>query len=252
VADGPAVKSSPEREGKSQPPAEWARLRFAAWLAFATHLTAGLAMAAFLGRGLETNPDRADRFRFLAEQTLLWVVAWLTWNAAALSILYFYAAFVRAHVREPGARASTLHYAILLSIVAAAADLGAEAIEIGVLPDLARQALAQPADAAGSATTLFLTLHRMAVMLTGYLANGLYTLAAVLLTWSTRRSYPAWVWLAGLAVGLSGLSLSAAALAGSTEGMFWANVVLMPCILTWQAGVALTAARAGGRETGRR
>src|SRR5262245_10893019 len=220
-----------------------ARLRWAAWLALAVHLPAGLAMAAVLRRGLETNPDLADRLRFLAEQTPWWWAAWLTWNAAALSILYFYAAFAEAHGSGGKAPGHLLRFAALLGAAGVALDLGAEAIEMGVLPELARQALAEPAD--GPAASLFLALHRVAGMLAGYLANGLYTLAAVVLSWSTRRAYARRVRLAGLAVGASGLFLSGAALVNSTEGMLWANVVLLPCLLAWLLGVAIHAA---GRE----
>ena len=76
-------------------------------------------------------------------------------------------------------------------------------------------------------------------MMSGYAANGLYSLTALILAWSARRAYPAWVWGAGLATGVFGLMLSVAAFLGSTGGMFWTNVLLVPCILLWLAGVAI-------------
>ncbi len=51
------------------------------------------------------------------------------------------------------------------------------------------------------------------------------------------HAYPVWVWMAGGAVGFFGLMLSAAALMDSASGMFWTNVLLLPCILLWLAGV---------------
>src|SRR5262249_39453844 len=117
-------------------------------------------------------------------------------------------------------------------------------VEMGVLPGLAAQALAEPAQAAGSGSAaLFLAFHRAAVMATGYVANGLYSLAALLLVWSTRLAYPRWVVGAGLVVAGSGLLLSATALADSVRGMVWAHVVLIPSLLLWQVGVALRATR---------
>ena len=189
-------------------------------------------MAVILRQGLETNSDLPDRLRFLAEHPGTWRAAWLTWSLAALSILYFYATFARAH-SEGGA---PMRVAVLLGAAAVIADLSGEAIEMFLLPDLAAAAQTAP-----GALSLFLTRHRLAVLLTGFLANGLYTAAAVLLCWSARRAYPTWTLAAGLGIGLSGTWLSAAALSDSTTGMFWSNVVLLPCIVLWQAGVAATA-----------
>jgi hypothetical protein len=76
--------------------------------------------------------------------------------------------------------------------------------------------------------------------MSGGVANGLYSLSALILAWSTRRSYLPRVWMAGVAVGVFGLSLSVAALMNSVTGMFWTNVFLVPSILIWLAGVALS------------
>lgn len=236
---------APGHPGGASLPRVWARLRLAAWLAFAMHLVAGLAMVIVLRHGLETQADLTNRLLFLVEHTGMWTTGWLTWNAAALSILYFYAAFAWAHKTDGKTSPSPLSFAVILSTAGIAADLAAEAIEMGILPSIARQALAELAHRPDQSTSahVFLALHRIAVMLTGYLANGLYTLSAILLTWSTRHAYPAWVSIAGLAVGVSGLALSGVTLANSARGMVWANVVLVPCILIWQMGVALTATR---------
>ena len=197
-----------------------AELRRAAWVAFAAHLLAGTALALILRHGLETNPDLAGRMRFLAEHRTLWISGWLTWNVAALSMLWFSVSFAEAH--------GGLRIAVALVSAAVAADLGAEAIEMGVLPSL-------------SVSSEFLTWHRVCVMLTGYLANGLYTFASILLAWKARREYPGWVSALAVGVALFGTLLSASALAGSTKGLFWSNAGLMPCLLGWMVGVALTA-----------
>ena len=221
----------------------WRRLNLAAWLALAVHLLAGVAMATILRLGLDTTSDLTMRLRFLVESTPLWIGGWLTWNLAVFSIVYFYLSFAMAHATERDAPMTLLVFAVVLSLAGTAADLAAEAIEMGVLPGLARQALDAMARGVdpSTAAAAFFAFHRTAVVMTGYVANGLYTLSAVLLAWSTRRSYPQWAWMAGLGVGLSGLALSCASLANSVEGMFWSNVALVPCIVLWQLGVALTA-----------
>jgi hypothetical protein len=206
-------------------------------MALATHLAAGLATAFILKPGLETNPDLPDRLRYIAENESLWIAAWLVWNTAALSILFFYASFVAVH-DAAGSPASLPRLALLLSVAAIVPDLTAESIEMGLLPRLAEQALADTPSSA-----LFLAVHRGAVMATGYVANGLYSLSALLLVWSTRRAYPVWIVGSGLTVAASGLFLSAAVLADSVSSMVGAHFVLVPSLLAWQAGVALDAAR---------
>ncbi len=77
-------------------------------------------------------------------------------------------------------------------------------------------------------------------MLSGYLANGLYSVTALILVSGTRRRYPRWVWWSGIGVGLLGLTLSVACLFDWVGGMFWSNVFLVPLILVWLAGVGLS------------
>lgn len=207
----------------------WSQLSRAAWLAFAVHLIAGLAMAMILRHGLETNADLTDRLRFVARHRLWWTAGWLTWTVAAATILNFYARFAAAH-RPHGVSSAPLKAAVLLTIAAVAADWTAQAVEMFVLPGLAQAANA----------TAFLVWHRAAVVLTGFLANGLYTVSALLLVWASRRAYPRWIRAAGLGVVTGGTILSAAAWADSAAGMLFANVLLVPCLLAWLAGVAIS------------
>jgi hypothetical protein len=213
----------------------WSRLSRAAWLAFAVHLVAGLAMALILRHGLETNADLTGRLRFVAQHRPLWTAGWLSWTVAAVTILNFYARFAAAH-RSRGASPAPLTTAVLLTTVAVAADWSAQAIEMLVLPGLARSANA----------TGFLLWHRYAVVLTGFLANGLYTISALLLVWVSRRAYPRWVRVTGFGVVVGGSILSSAAWADCAAGMLFANVVLVPCLLVWLAGVAVSATLQAG------
>ena len=201
-------------------------LRRAALTAFCVHAVAGAAMALVLRRGLDTNPDLRDRFDFLVNHRTLWTAGWLTWTAAAIAILYFYVTFAAAHRNDKNTLA--LRLGVLLTAAAIAPDLSAQAIEVGLLPDLAQRADVDH----------FILLNRAATLLSGLAANGLYSLSALILAWTTRGAYPRWVVSAGLVVALSGFWLSAAALIHSVDGMFWSNVVLVPGILIWLFGVA--------------
>jgi hypothetical protein len=195
-------------------------------IAFGLHLLAGAAMALVLRNGLETNPNFQDRLTFIVNHNALWIGAWLTWTAAAIAILYFYIAFSSGH------RVGNL--AVMLAAAGIAADLAAQAIEIGVLPAIAERLIQT-----NVGIDLFMAFHRTAVMMSGYVANGLYSLSALILAWTARRAYPLWVSAAGLATGCFGIALSAAALADSVSGMFWTNVLLVPCLLLWLAGIAV-------------
>src|SRR5262245_31148323 len=184
-------------------------------------------MALVLRRGLETTPDFQQRLSFLINHRALWTFGWLTWTFAAITILYFYFAFAEVH--EPSSR-----FAVLLTVAALGPDLAAQSIEIGVLPSLAVHEFN-----ANAASGIFLTLHRVAVMLSGFAANGLYSATALLLVWGARRAYPSWVSIVGTAVGVFGIALSIAALLDSVAGMFWTNVFLVPAILLWLLAIAM-------------
>ncbi len=219
----------------------WSRLGRAAWLAAAAHAAAGLVMLLVLGRGLETAPNLESRLRFLAENEAAWTAGWLVWNAAALSILYYCVCFAAAH-----AESGPMAFAVALCCAAVACDLAAQSAFMGVLPQLARPALDEVlGGGAGNDAALFLLWHRSAVVLTGYVANGLYTCATLVLCWTTRRAYPPVTVAAGL-VTCGGVALSAAAFAESVPGMYWANVVLLPGLIVWLVQVGRKAARSSG------
>jgi len=203
------------------------RLRSAAVLAFWIHLIAGAAMALVLRRGLETNPNLQDRLTFIVHQRALWIVGWLTWTGAAIAVIYFYTIFSSTH------RLGRL--AVLVAAAGITADFSGQAIEIGVLPEVAARILGLTAG-----IHLFNTVDRAAVMMSGCIGNGMYSLSALILAWRTRHIYPKWVCSAGIAAGCFGLALSVAALMNSVPGMLWTNVFLVPCILSWLAGVAFT------------
>jgi hypothetical protein len=194
-------------------------LQRTATIAFCLHLVAAAGMALILRNGLETNPDFLNRVSFIVDHTALWSFAWLTWTAATIAILCFYAAFSSFH--------QTGQIAVWLTIAAIGPDLCAQAIEIGALPQIVTRA------------DLFVTLHRIAVLMSGFVANGLYSVSALILAWTARRVYPQWVSLAGVAAGVLGFALPVAAIMNSAPGMFWTNVLLLPCLLVWLAGVAI-------------
>jgi hypothetical protein len=229
----------------------WRRLRTAAYIALATHFVAGLAMVFVLRQGLDTA-DFGSRITFLTGSRYLWIAGWLCWNLASLSILYFYTSFVDAHKCGGKSTAWLLRFALLISIAAVAADLSAESIEMGVIPDLAWRILStvssiSPAMSLSAnpsvnsvGSDLFLAFHRAAMMMTGCIANGLYTISAACLVVATRREYNARALTAGTLLVIGGAWLSVACLLNSVTGMVLSNVLLLTALLLWLAEVAGT------------
>jgi|AGTN01.3.fsa_nt_gi hypothetical protein len=253
----------------------WMNLRNASVISILIHSCAGLVMFFILREGLDTNPDFSLRMMFLAEHKAAWVLSWLVWNAAAFSILYFYFSFVRAHhrwsesnseekaTRKPFARLSAMHFAFALSIAAVALDLGAESIQMGVLPELAAKyppvdprqislkpgvpGLTQDGNLPSPILTkvLFDAFNRTSIMLTGCMANFLYTATATILLIATRKRYGIVTLISGVLVAISGTCLSAACILNSVPGMFWTNAFLLPALSIWQLTIALDAQKRG-------
>ncbi len=201
------------------------RLRRAAIIALGVHLIAGAAMALILSHGLETNPDFIARLNFIVHHDVIWAFAWLTWTAAAVAILYFYDCYASAH--QLGM------FAVLLTAAAIVADISAQTIEIAIIPSIAQRILHSEAG-----WDRFVLLHRMVVLLSGYVANSLYSLSAILLSWGTRHAYPRRVWGLGLLVGAFGFALSTAAILDAPGGLLLSNILLVPTLLVWLLLVA--------------
>ena len=172
---------------------------------------AAVAMLVALRGGSELIADGAQRAAYVAQHPVLWRGGWALWMAAALSLLGFYAWW--------GACLPSSAWATIAFVVAAvglASDLTAESLFIGWLPrDLE---VIQPA---GS-------------ILTGGVANGLYTVAGVILTLKTKAlAGPLrwWAWMTWL----SGFCLSAFTLTGNRLGMAISAGALMTLFCPWAA-----------------
>ncbi|MCL4199118.1 MAG: hypothetical protein KJZ69_16640 [Phycisphaerales bacterium] len=217
---------------KSDSARAWRRASIAAWAALAAHLLAGLALLVVLRDGLDTNPDAASRLAYIAEHRAAWIGGWLTWHAASLSIVVFIVLIAAA--ARMGGQAALARVAVAFVIGAVAMDLAGQTLLIGFMPPAA-DPLIDPA--------FILRVHRIAVLLSGYAGNGLYTLASLLTAAQLWRESNGLMRLAGLTIGVSGAALSVAALVGSAQGMYWSNAVLLPAILLWLGCVALLARR---------
>lgn len=153
-----------------------------AWPAYfcaAANLVAIVAMATILTPGTTLFPE-ASRADYVAENAALWRLGWSFWVVAAISLLVFYRWWAR-HI-------SAGIPALWIAAVAFAADMIAESTLIVLVPD--RPELARPS-----------------FLITGGVANGLYTVAGMLLTRATPQvhgRFALWTW----AMWSTGIALS--------------------------------------------
>jgi len=191
------------------------RLRSAAApICASLNAAAALALLALLRPGTEVVPDVARRAAYIATHPLAWRSGWALWIASALSLVAFYA-WWGSRLRDR----SWALAAFLIAVAGMACDLGAESLFIGWLPDGIE------------------SIQRLGSLLTGGAANGLYTLAGIVLTLKTtalRGALRVWTW----AVWGCGVALTATSLASSAAGMQVSAGALMIlfCPWTWVMG----------------
>jgi len=194
------------------------RLRTWAWLNLLVHAL-GLAVAALgmrPGTGVFTV---AERMSFLAAAPLGWTAGWGLWMLCALALGAYFV--VLGGQLEPSLRRAVLG----LVTVAIAVDLLCDAAQIAVLPPAAR----------GEPST-FLLVERWAGIGGTLVANGLYTLSALLATLALSRPLDR---LLGAAVGVAGFTMALGGVLGSARLV---EVATGPTIILY-CGWALAVAR---------
>jgi hypothetical protein len=172
------------------------------------NLLAALVLLVVLSPGL-TPPDLAKRAAYVGQNGLAWRLGWGTWIAAAQTLVAFYA-WWGARLR----RSSLATLAVIIAVVGIVCDVGAESLMIGWLP----------AD--------FESVSRLATILTGGAANGLYTMAGILLTFITpslSRRFLVWTW----AVWGAGIFLSLFSLTGFIAGIAVSTALLFILFCPW-------------------
>lgn len=145
--------------------------------------------------GLPVGDDLATRLAYINANLTLWQWGWLSWMAAALSLLAF--AVMLSTELQPGA---ARQYGVLLVALGMAPDLIAETLYAFAMPQVAVTDIA-----------LLQFIDNLAMHLTGFLGNGLYNLGGMLLTLALLKQQPALkLWLyPGIVAWLLGLGLSA-------------------------------------------
>jgi hypothetical protein len=201
--------------------------RLANWPPFicsAIHTLGMLAIVFLLRPGLGTQPDVIQRATYVAGHSAWWSIGWVIWMLCALSLIVFYT-WWGCRLAHP----VTATIAVFLTAVGSVCDLSGEAFSSLVQVQRARQAVTDPStfDSAG-----FMTGETWTVMLSAGVANLLYVVSGILLTWSTKN-LPWPVAAAMWATWIAGLWMTLSACAGSVPGIVASTAITIPLLICW-------------------
>ena len=188
-----------------------------AWLAVVTHLVASAAMLVLLRRGLPPALDE-ERIGYIATHRLAWTGGWLTWQIAVLSLIAFYAVLA---LRLGGALSWA---ALAIGTAGASIDIATQVRYVTVLPELRGEA--------------FALLDRELEALTGYAANGLYTVAFVMFVVAGWRVLPRPAILLAPPIAISGFALAAGAMLHHWRIEIVSSAILFPLFIVWTIVIA--------------
>ena len=170
---------------------------------------AALSMLVVLRPGTEVVAEPMARLGYISRHPILWRGGWGLWMVAAVSLLAFYAWWAAA--LHSTTQAVT---AVAVAAIGVACDLFAESLLIGWLP----------AD--------YDRVMPLGTLLTAGVANGLYTVAGVLLTLATPSlsgTVRVWTWV----IWIAGGGMAAAAFVGSVAGIVVTTAVLFTLLCPW-------------------
>jgi len=226
------TRSDPEARGAFR------RAVVVAYVCFGANLVASAAAALILRHGSDLHP-LAERSSWVLANVRDWRIAWGTWMVAGPTLVLFYAAFAATLSDE---MRLVRGVAVATATAGLAADLYAEYLLAFLLP--ARYASLPP----GESTRVLLTLPQTrevlaaegtATLLTGALANGLYTIAGMMIAvaaHSTRGFPRALAWASAPAWAL-GIALSVSVMLRHPWATAVSMAALMACFLAWVAAV---------------
>ena len=188
-----------------------------AWLAAAVHVIAAAAMLLFLREGLPPAVDD-ERLAYIASHRALWTAGWLAWQLAVLTLIALYAVLAQ---RLGGAIPLA---GLAIGTAGASIDIATQMRYIVVLPRLDGDA--------------FALLDRELEAMTGYAANGLYTLAFVLFVAAGWRVMPRLANMLAPPIAVAGFALAVAALMHHALAEIVSSAILFPLFTLWTILIA--------------
>lgn len=186
---------------------------------------AGLALAALVLRRGSPLMAAEERARWLAGQPLGWAIGWSVWMTCALSLVALLAV-VASRLADGGDTAAGA-LAVALGSAAAGIDLVCDALWITLVPELAAQ----------GPDRVFLAVERALTVGGTVAANGLYSVAVLVLTIALPGRWRG-VRMLGLLTVACGLGLCAAGAAGDPGVMAAFSGLTIASVIVWALGLA--------------
>ncbi len=207
-----------------------------AWLNVVLHVLA-LAFAYFGLRPGSPLAPLPGRLEYLAGSPPGWSLGWASWMLCAAALV----AFLAALPPRLGERADLARLGLTVAVAAAAFDLCCDALYIAVFPALA-------AEARHSSPDVFLVVERLTGVASLIIANGGYSVAALLMTLALRgrNGLVRGTAAAGYGVAGFGLVLAAAGFTGLPWHAEWATPPTILLYCAWVLLVARSFERVGG------
>ncbi|HEY5610834.1 MAG TPA: hypothetical protein VIL97_06490, partial [Thermoanaerobaculia bacterium] len=179
------------------------------------HIIGALGAVVLLRPGSEAVPDAVARIAYIERHAIAWRAGWILWMFAAITLIGLFL-WWGARVSVSAARA-----AFAIGVLGILCDFAGESLFIGWLP------------------RDFESVSRIGALLTGGAANGLYTIAGIILTLATPLTggLRALAW----STWASGIALTVATLLASNSGVVASAAILMTLfpILSFAVGRAI-------------
>lgn len=206
-----------------------------AWLNVVVHVLA-LFFAAFGMRPGTPLVPLPERLEYLARAPLGWSLGWGTWMLCVAALI----AFLAAVVHRLGERADLARLGLTVAVAGGAFDLCCDSVYIVVFPKLA--------DAQPPSEALFLAVERVTGIGSLVIANGGYSVGALLITLALRgrKGLVPYTLGVGYAVAGFGLLLSAAGFTGVPWHAEWATPPTIGLYCVWAVLVARSLEPGGG------
>lgn len=185
-----------------------------------------LMMVGPMRDGFPVAGDLEARMAHIASNKLVWQLGWNLWMLAALGLLMF--CTLLSHWVPPS---PLRRYGLLLVALGIAPDLSAEVIYAYLIPFVMEQ---------GYGLAHLAVLDKIAMLLTGFLGNGLYNLGGLLLTvlLAANRAIPRWVIYSGVVAWLLGIALTVSVALDKTALMEFFTASSMTLSTLWMLAVA--------------
>jgi hypothetical protein len=213
----------------------------APWLCVGVHAAAVLMLVTVLAQGTQAETDVHARAAYVLRHPVSWSLGWSIWMAAAASLVGFYAWWgSRLATDSVNAKRSSQNNkaaptiaiaAVVIAAIGMVCDFSGEGSGIVRLPEYTVGSL--QSDVGGRWDSAALErVERDFRLCSAGAANGLYTLAGMILTLATR-GIAGWVRALMWATWTAGVVMTISAVFNWLPAMVVSTTILFPLLLVW-------------------